>query len=67
MIPGAAVPGEGAGAGPAWTPEAEARIERIPAFIRPMARQAIERFARERGHGIVTDAVMDEARSFMGM
>ncbi|MBI3456477.1 MAG: PCP reductase family protein [Candidatus Rokubacteria bacterium] len=52
---------------PAWTPEAEARIERIPAFIRPMAKQAIERFARDRGYATITDAVMDEARSVMGM
>lgn len=50
-----------------WTPEAEARAERIPAFIRPWARQAIERFARERGYQTVTDAVLDEAREFMGM
>lgn len=65
MIPGAgaATPADA----PAWTPEAEARIERIPAFIRAMAKQAIERFARERGYGTITDAVMDEARSFMGM
>jgi DNA-directed RNA polymerase subunit RPC12/RpoP len=51
----------------AWTPEAEVRADRIPAFIRPMARQAIERFARERGYDTITDAVMDEARGFMGM
>jgi DNA-directed RNA polymerase subunit RPC12/RpoP len=65
MIPGAgtATPGEG----PAWAPEAEARVERIPAFIRPMAKQAIERFARDRGYGTITDQVMDEARSVMGM
>lgn len=65
MIPGAGT--TEAAAGPAWTSEAEARVERIPVFIRPMARQAIERFARERGYGTITDAVMDEARSFMGM
>ena len=65
MIPGLA--GTGSGDGPAWTPEAEVRAERIPAFIRPMAKQAIERFARERGYGTVTDAVMDEARDFIGM
>jgi hypothetical protein len=63
MIP-AASPGDHA---LAWTPEAEARADRIPAFIRPMARQAIERFARERGYGTITDQVMDEARGFMGM
>jgi DNA-directed RNA polymerase subunit RPC12/RpoP len=64
LIPGAAA---AAPDGLAWTPEAEARVERIPAFIRPMARQAIERFARERGYGTVTEAVMDQARDFMGM
>jgi hypothetical protein len=51
----------------AWAPEAEGRLDRIPAFIRPMAKQAIERFARERGYGTVTEAVMDQAREFMGM
>ena len=33
----------------------------------PMARQAIERFAQERGYATVTDEVMDQARDFMGM
>jgi hypothetical protein len=51
----------------AWTAEAAGRLERIPVFIRPMARQAIERFAQERGYGTVTDEVMDQARDFMGM
>lgn len=53
--------------GPAWTPEAEARIERIPEFIRPMARKAIERFAQGRGYRTVTLEVMDEAKGLMGM
>ena len=59
--------GASAAAGVPWTTEAEGRLERIPAFIRPMARQAIERFARERGHATVDAAVMDQARDFMGM
>jgi hypothetical protein len=64
MIGGAApAPADGL----AWTPEAQGRVERIPAFIRPMARQAIERFARDRGYGTITDQVMDEAREFIGM
>ncbi len=68
MIPGFGTPAtEAAASGPAWTPEAAARIERIPAFIRAMAKQAIERFARERGYATITDAVMDEARTSMGM
>ena len=50
-----------------WTPEAEARIERIPNFIRPMAKKAIERFAQDKGYATITDAVMDEARTAIGM
>ena len=50
-----------------WTSEAEARVERIPSFIRPMARRAIERFAAEHGYATIDEAVMDEARSAFGM
>jgi len=51
----------------AWSPEAEARVERIPSFIRPMAKKAIERFAEAQGHPTITEAVMDEARGALGM
>jgi DNA-directed RNA polymerase subunit RPC12/RpoP len=51
----------------AWTTEAEARLERVPAFIRPMARKAIERYAEGKGYPAVTGDVMDEARGVMGM
>jgi hypothetical protein len=54
-------------AGVAWTAEAEARVERIPSFIRPMARRAIERFAVEHGYATIDEAVMDEARGTFGM
>jgi DNA-directed RNA polymerase subunit RPC12/RpoP len=50
-----------------WTSEAEARVERIPSFIRPMARRAIERFAAERGYATIDETVMDEARGAFGM
>ena len=53
--------------GVTWSPEAEARVERIPSFIRPMARKAIERFAEAQGHPTITEAVMDEARGALGM
>ena len=65
MIPGLSEPAPAAG--PAWTPEAEGRIDRIPAFVRPMAKVAIERFARERGYPTITGEVMDEAREGLGM
>ena len=50
-----------------WAPEAEARAERIPAFIRPMARRAIERYAESKGYPTITETVMEEARGVMGM
>jgi DNA-directed RNA polymerase subunit RPC12/RpoP len=50
-----------------WSVEAAARVERIPSFIRPMARKAIERFAEAQGHPVITEAVMDEARGALGM
>jgi hypothetical protein len=65
MIPGLSEPATAAG--PAWTPEAEGRIDRIPAFVRPMAKVAIERFAHERGYLTITAEVMDEAREGLGM
>ena len=53
---------------PRWTREAEERIEqRIPSFIRPMARMGIEKYARERGYHEITPKVLDEAKNiFMG-
>lgn len=51
----------------AWSPEADARVERIPGFIRPMARRAIERYAEGKGYRTITETVMDEARGAMGM
>ena len=56
-----------ASAGVTWSTEAEARVERIPSFIRPMAKRAIERFAEAQGHPVITEAVMDEARGALGM
>jgi hypothetical protein len=45
-----------------WSREAEQRLEKIPDFIRPMARKEIERIAKERGLATITAQVMDEAK-----
>ncbi|RMF86842.1 MAG: protochlorophyllide oxidoreductase [Nitrospinota bacterium] len=50
-----------------WSAEAEERLNRIPRFVRPMVRQRIEAFARQKGYGEITPRVMDEAREIMGM
>ena len=56
----AALGGEaGAAAPPAavtWEATAAARLERIPSFIRPMAKRSIERFAEDRGYPTITEA-----------
>jgi hypothetical protein len=50
-----------------WTSGAEARLANIPAFVRPMARTGIERFAREQGAQEVDERILDQAREFFGM
>ena len=50
-----------------WTDAAEARLANIPAFVRPMARTGIEKFARDRGVLEVDDQILDAAREFFGM
>ncbi len=62
-----ATPDAAAPAAGHWSPEAEARAERIPSFIRPMAKKAIERYAEGKGYATITEAVMDEARGVLGM
>ncbi len=46
----------------AWTPEAQARLARIPSFVRGVVTRRVETFARERGYGAVDLAVMAEVR-----
>jgi hypothetical protein len=50
-----------------WTSAAEARLANIPAFVRPMARTGIEKFAVERGATEVDETILDAARDFFGM
>jgi hypothetical protein len=50
-----------------WTAGAEARLANIPAFVRPMARTGIEKFARENGSLEVDEKILDAARDFFGM
>ncbi|HEC05336.1 MAG TPA: universal stress protein UspA [Thiolapillus brandeum] len=44
-----------------WTQEAEARMERVPSFVRSMARMAILRYAQEKGHTVITESIVEEA------
>lgn len=50
-----------AGVTTSWTAEAERRIERVPEFVREMARMAILQYAQQRGHTVITEKIVDEA------
>ena len=54
-------------AGPIWTEEAEARLERIPSFVRPMIKKGVEDYAREQGYPEINATVMDEVKGRVGM
>ncbi|HEX6939904.1 MAG TPA: radical SAM protein [Longimicrobiales bacterium] len=49
----------------AWAPDARARLERIPSFVRGVVTARVEAFARERGYDCVTAEVMAEVRRAM--
>ncbi|MGH7370843.1 MAG: universal stress protein [Candidatus Methylomirabilales bacterium] len=44
----------------AWTPEAERRMEKVPGFVKAIARTAVLRYAMERGHSVITNAVIEQ-------
>jgi hypothetical protein len=70
MIPGIQEekPGQVADSTPVrWTAAAEARLANIPAFVRPMAKAGIERFARDNGCLEVDEKILETAREFFGM
>jgi dissimilatory sulfite reductase (desulfoviridin) alpha/beta subunit len=51
----------------AWDAEAEELLKKLPFFIRPFARRKVEEYARSKGQGHVTRALMESARAhFMG-
>ena len=44
-----------------WTPEAEDRVELVPAGARGLARTAVLRWCMERGHSVVSSGNVDDA------
>jgi hypothetical protein len=49
----------------AWSAEAEARLERIPSFVRGVVARRLEDLARARGATEVTEEMMREVRRNM--
>ena len=66
MTGGAASPGVDKPA-VVWTEAALARLQKIPDFVRPMARSGIEKYAQDKGLVEIDEAVLDTAKDFFGM
>ncbi len=52
---------------PQWSPEAQARLDRVPGFVRGMVKKIYAEYAAERGIAEITPAVMDRARTELGL
>jgi len=50
-----------------WTSAALERLQKIPDFVRPMARSGIEKYAQENGLAEIDEAVLDTAKDYFGM
>jgi hypothetical protein len=55
-------------AGPiAWSDDARERLANVPSFVRGMVKRIYTDYARERGIATITPAVMDQARTELGL
>lgn len=54
------------GAAPAWSAEAEERLAKAPAFLRPMIKKGLERYAASKGLSVITPELMAELRNKAG-
>ena len=52
---------------PAWSAEAQERLARVPGFVRGMVKRIYMDYAKDRGIAEITPAVMDTARSELGL
>ena len=50
-----------------WSPDAQERLARVPTFVRGMVKRIYADYAKERGIAEITPAVMDTARSELGL
>ncbi len=52
---------------PHWSPDAEERLARVPTFVRGMVKKIYGDYAKEHGIAEITPAVMDTARTELGL
>jgi hypothetical protein len=46
-----------------WTPDAKERLDRLPAFVKPMVQSSVEAYARKQGYKTITLQVMDDSKN----
>jgi radical SAM protein with 4Fe4S-binding SPASM domain len=51
---------------PSWTAQAEARLQRVPPFVRDRVKAAVERYAQDRVEQVITPAVMTAVLEDLG-
>jgi hypothetical protein len=59
-------PGNGTTSGPSeftWTPDAKEKLDRLPAFVKPMVQGSVETYARKQGFKTITLQVMDDSKN----
>ncbi len=49
-----------------WSPDAKDKLERLPAFVRPLVQSSVEAYARKHGYKTITLQVMDDSKNDSG-
>lgn len=60
-------PADGTAGRVTWSADAQERLARVPGFVRGMVKRIYSDYARERGIATITPAVMDRARTELGL
>ena len=47
----------------AWSVDAKEKLDRLPAFVKPMVQSSVEAFARKQGYKTITLQVMDDSKN----
>lgn len=46
-----------------WSPDAKAKLEKLPGFVQPMVKASVEAYARKHGYTTITLQVMDDSKN----
>ena len=47
-----------------WTPDAKEKLDRLPAFVKPMVQGSVESYARKQGFKTISLQVMDDSKNY---